>query len=321
MDRLSPPPPVATPYRVSTITAVGSVCSALDIRLVFRHVRVDGGADVRGSDRVMCARLGGETRGNADCDAGASAKKSRRKDSGKKPPPPSCFGNQVTLVMSVGGTRVNLKAFSNGRVQLTGVKAVALGLRAIEVLVAELKDICLASPDALAVDDASALQADDYRVCLINSDFDLGFQVKRDLLHGCLREMYPDTQVSYEPCIYQGLKIKFMWNNDPASPSTPRGQCTCARACETGQPRTCIGRGDGHARGQCRKVTVAVFQSGKVIITGAHTTEQIDDAYRFLVSDVVAGHADRFRRPATLPLVSKGHLRNNAEGGSSVLAA
>jgi TATA-box binding protein (TBP) (component of TFIID and TFIIIB) len=320
MDRLSPPPPVATPYRVSTITAVGSVCSALDIRLVFQHVRVDGGANVQGADRVMCARLGGETRGNADCDAnaGASAKKSRRKDSGKKPPPPSCFGNQVTLVMSVGGTRVNLKAFSNGRVQLTGVKAVALGLRAIDVLVAELKEICSASPDALAVADASVLHAADYRVCLINSDLDLGFQVKRDLLHGCLRDMYPDTQVSYEPCIYQGLKIKFMWNDDPASPSTPRGQCTCACAGETGQPRTCIGRGDGHTRGQCRKVTVAVFQSGKVIITGAHTTKQIDDAYRFLVSDVVACHADRFRRPATLPPVSKGHLRNNAE---SVLAA
>jgi TATA-box binding protein (TBP) (component of TFIID and TFIIIB) len=305
MDRSPPlPPTAATPYRVSTITAVGSVRSALDIRLVFQHVRVDKGGgrdgDVRRADRVMCARLGGETRGDADCDSiAASSVAKKARGGGKKPPQPSCFGNQVTLVMSVAGTRVNLKAFSNGRVQLTGVKAVALGLRAIEVLVAELKEICASSPDAPAVADASSLVAADFRVCLINSDLDLGFQVKRDLLHGCLREMYPDTQVSYEPCIYQGLKIKFMWNDDPASPSTPRGQCTCA--CETGQQKTCIGRGDGHARGQCRKVTVAVFQSGKVIITGAHTTGQIDDAYRFLVSDVVAGHACRFRRPTTTP--------------------
>jgi TATA-box binding protein (TBP) (component of TFIID and TFIIIB) len=263
------------PYRVSTITAVGGVGSALDIRAVFDQIRVDRSPDFSG-DRVLCARLGDETRGDDDCD-----RASRRR---RTPKTATQFGNQVTLVLSVGGTRANLKAFSNGRVQLTGVKSVGLGLDAVGLVVRELR-VC---PGAAA--DVTALRVDDYRVCLINSDFDLGFEVKRDLLHRCLKKHFPETLCSYEPCIYQGLKIKFMWNDSPDAKSSETGVCEC------GGDRPCLGRGRGHARGDCRKVTVAVFQSGKVIITGAHTNEQIADAHRFLVGRLAAEHAAEFTR-------------------------
>ena len=32
----------------------------------------------------------------------------------------------------------------------------------------------------------------------------------------------------------------------------------------------------------CRKITISIFQSGKIIITGAREQTQIDDAYHFI---------------------------------------
>jgi hypothetical protein len=111
-----------------------------------------------------------------------------------------------------------------------------------------------------------------------------------------MRLNYPETLCSYEPCIYQGLKIKFMWNDSEGAPSTPQGVCMCGEA--DGSGRLCLGRGTGHRPRDCRKITIAVFQSGKVIVTGAHTLEQVADAYRFLIDDVIAGHVEEFRMPA-----------------------
>jgi hypothetical protein len=179
-------------------------------------------------------------------------------------------------------------------VQLTGVKHVEKGRLAVEFVAEQMRAIEAAHPGALTAD-ASKLRAAGYRVCLINSDYDVGFRIKRDLLHRCLRQNYPDTLCAYEPCIYQGLKIKFMWNDAPEAASTPQGVCMCGEVDGTG--RTCIGRGFGHEPGDCRKVTVAVFQSGKVVVTGAHTLAQLNDAYRFFVGDVVANRSETFRMP------------------------
>ena len=144
----------------------------------------------------------------------------------------------------------------------------------------------------LVVGDLGELRARDYKVCLINSDFDLGFKVKRDLLLRCVRTHFPATVCSYEPCMYPGAKIKFMWNAG-VQPAQLAGACGCGSAC--------TGKGDGDGDGRCRKVTIAVFQSGKVVITGAHTEGQLMDAYRFLVDDVVAVHRSSFALSAPYP--------------------
>ena len=44
------------------------------------------------------------------------------------------------------------------------------------------------------------------------------------------------------------------------------------------------GKGSGCGDGQCKKVTIAVFKSGKVIITGGRNKEQINESYRFITN-------------------------------------
>jgi TATA-box binding protein (TBP) (component of TFIID and TFIIIB) len=275
-------------FRVSTITAVGDVGSTLSLVQIFKHIPLDR-PEGSGTSFVS-VKMGNLTRSWIDdvpihsddpvanviepelrlCglelteDDAMSRCTSKSRDH---------FGNQVTLVVSIEGTRINLKAFKNGRVQLTGVKQIDQGFRAIEHLVTVVKksehvgDIC-ADPDKLS--------AGGYRVCMINSDLDLGFPVKRDRLFSFVRESYPDILCTYEPCNYHGVKFKYMWNS---AVNEMEGVCRCGSG-------ICAGNSDGSEEGKCRKVTVAVFQSGKVIATGAQTMKQLEDALRFLVKDV-----------------------------------
>jgi TATA-box binding protein (TBP) (component of TFIID and TFIIIB) len=197
------------------------------------------------------------------------------------------FDNQVTVLFRLvpANVTMNIKVFKNGKVQLTGVKRKEQGEEAVRHLVCALREMDAATPGVVL--DARLLEATGYRVCLINSDFHLGFELTRDKLFGCLRNAY-DTVCTYEPCIYPGVKIQYMWNTLPMT--SHEGVCCCTEPCS--------GKGDGMGDGKCRKITIAVFQSGSVIITGAHTLTQIDDAYRFIVGNVASTHFVEIRRPA-----------------------
>ena len=34
----------------------------------------------------------------------------------------------------------------------------------------------------------------------------------------------------------------------------------------------------------CRKITISIFQSGKIIITGARAIKQVDECYQFIIN-------------------------------------
>ena len=103
---------------------------------------------------------------------------------------------------------------------------------------------------------------------LINSDFDIKYSVNREILH---REIInKGLYSSYEPCMYPGVNIKYYFNNN----NDKCGICKCTEKCN--------GKGRGCGNGQCKRVTIAVFASGKIIITGGRSIEQLVDSYNFI---------------------------------------
>jgi TATA-box binding protein (TBP) (component of TFIID and TFIIIB) len=116
----------------------------------------------------------------------------------------------------------------------------------------------------------------DFRVCLINTDFAMPFEVNNRRLQQLIVKRYKNMCI-YEPCIYPGVKILFQWNRS----NEISGVCGCAQRCD----------GKGLA-GACKKVTIAVFQTGSVIITGATSMKQIDDAYNFTVDLLTSNRAN-----------------------------
>jgi len=256
------------PYRISTITAVANVAQNLDISHLFDNMPLSAVAGV-GGVTFMAMRLNGKERSDENGIV-SSLKKN--------------FGNQVTLLAKFNDKPTSIKLFTNGRVQMTGIRSIESGRVVLTALV-EWLNVNDTAPTPVVVDAAAALES--YRICMINSDCDIGMQVKRNALFQTMKDHYSHIMCSYEPCMYPGVKMKFMFNS---SHQDAAGACRCAHG------PSCKGKGDGggHDAG-CRKVTIAVFQSGKTIITGGISVAQVESAHRFLLEDLVPNHSHKFR--------------------------
>ena len=72
---------------------------------------------------------------------------------------------------------------------------------------------------------------------------------------------------------YFECRFKFYWNKTTIDTKN-KGICVCKK--------TCDGKGNGNGDGECKKITIATFQSGNIIITGARNNTQTRDAYDFI---------------------------------------
>lgn len=250
---------MATPYKISTITATASANSAIDIKLLYLHCDVNNNTSVivraeyidddknpvsRGIERPRKKRVN------------ATTKKRHR------------FDNQATFLVKPKGYIINTKVFKNGNIQMTGVKAHEDGVACVEAIVDSLKSLC-ASGISVAETPAQ-MECVNYRICMINSDFRVPFKIHNNALQTYLNEE-SDIISIYEPCIYPGVKILFYWN--PTKPCAD-GVCRCVPHCT-------------RKSGTCKKITIAVFQSGSVIITGATTIPMLNDAYAYISTSLL----------------------------------
>jgi len=160
---------------------------------------------------------------------------------------------------------VNVKLFNNGKIQMTGLKYEDHGSKVLQTLIPIIKDLDNKNENKIC--NHSDIIYSPMNIVLINSDFDIGYKVKRDILHKEIIDagMYS----SYEPCIYPGVNIKYFFNSNQGN-----GICKCMSMC--------TGKGDGCSDGGCKKITVAVFKSGKIIITGARSREHLELSYYFI---------------------------------------
>lgn len=186
------------------------------------------------------------------------------------------FFNQATLVIrkarSTGGWKeVNIKMFANGGIQMTGVPTSEFSQEAIQFVIKEIleKDptVFVGTPEMTK-----------FRVQLINSDYSINRQIYQEKLHKVLSNVY-NLFSSHESTIYQGVNTKYYYNKK-GNPLRP-GICECKLPC-TGQ-----GLGDGD--GQCKRITISPFSSGKIIITGAREMDQINEAYEFF-NEILKAH-------------------------------
>jgi TATA-box binding protein (TBP) (component of TFIID and TFIIIB) len=230
--------------RISTMTAICNISDEIDLKMCYDKLEIN--------DLIHFIEL----KGYPDKGFSKKSQKKKRKIKDKK-----VFYNQITLHV-FDKKVVNVKIFNNGRIQMTGLKFKEQGINVINKLIKEIKKYntneCIFSNE---------LKLSNYNIVLINSDFDIKYKVNRDLLHRDIIGL--GMYSSYEPTIYPGVNIKYYDNkiyND--------GICRCCNKCN--------GKGKGNGDGDCKKITIAVFNSGKIIITGGNSFEQVITSYNFI---------------------------------------
>jgi hypothetical protein len=241
------------------------------------------------------------------------------------------FFNQSTIILrrvfGSGWKEVNMKLFDNGGIQMTGVTSkdfatdsVAWLLKLILTLPISPFIVVLASdptkvggsvptvatvvapPDATTIAAAATVKSGrkpakpkpvkiiqassltpsitKVNVSLINTDYSLNRDIQQDTLHRLFIERY-NLFSMLEKTIYQGVNAKYFYNTN----NKGTGVCAC------GADSFCKGQGTGDGKGECKRITMSIFRTGKIIITGARTMEQIQEAYDFLNS-VFERHAN-----------------------------
>jgi len=179
-------------------------------------------------------------------------RKNKNKNSKKKPN--ECFHNQATLIIEVGNKKtINTKVFKNGAIQMTGCKS-------IEDLIISLKVLCQELQKKKAIYDKDLKQiirrpfvSDhgnvniesicNFKIRMINSNFHIDFLINRENLFELLKKK--NIQCIYEPCIHACVNIKYNYKNQDT-------------------------------------VSIFVFESGSIIITGAKNRQHIISAYEFI---------------------------------------
>ena len=144
--------------RVSTITSILQISTDLDLKKIYDLTPI--------TKYIPFIEYGSE-----NIPKGFSKKMLRKK---RKKTTKKIFYNQATLHVFHDGKIMNVKLFNNGKIQITGLKKEGQGPILIQNLIDYFYDISMFNKEV------KILKHD---LVLINSDFDLGFEIDREVLH------------------------------------------------------------------------------------------------------------------------------------------
>lgn len=329
-------PPEAGKLRISTTTMISSFNTNINLYVVDKYF-------IR--DEVITFMDNG----------GKPVKNSAIKKKNNRP-----FFNQATLLVKLNPLKkINVKIFSNGKIQMTGVKTKKDGMEALEYILNKIintegkiplsklfpRELLLMLMDELKIDkyipseyitdmkkilndkelkidklvekitlklfftdddyilkylnideivkkllekyngedimiyshsieDKKKIKITDINIVNIVSDFNTNFKIKREILYNIIRNKYQIVS-RFDPCIYPGVKNKFYYNNEYLDKEYP-GKCYCKGKC--------IGKGNGNGEGDCKKITISIFQSGSILITGAKKVDDIQYIRKFIIN-------------------------------------
>lgn len=279
-DTLSPAKMQIEPssYRISTITCNGCVGTKIDMTLFFEHVAISSPAEV--GSFIYCESRKDRSRGEKP-----KMKKTLKTEESGGGNIKKSFDNQVTVIYKFRDNyHPNIKVFRNGNIQMTGVRLIEDGERVVGIIADELRRIHREGVPNI-VENIDDVVPSDFKVRMINSNFSIPYSVRRKDLHRLLISSEYNNNCIFQGTTYPGVKLYFYWN--AAKNGYQDGICRCSDPC--------FGKGTGNGNGECKKVTVAIFESGNVLITGANTVQQIDDAYAFITM-VLVKHVNILRK-------------------------
>jgi len=186
--------------------------------------------------------------------------------------PKSAFYNCVVIIFRVehldGFKEVHVKLFNTGKIEIPGVQSSELFDRTIGLILKTLRP--LMGDDVVVFDKVETI--------LINSNFNCGFYINREMLSSILTYKYNIRSI-YDPCSYPGIQCKFYYNPlVPDDEQTGRDNPT-VRDDVTEVPARLIG------------VSFMIFRTGSVLIVGKCEENVIRVIYQFLKKMLVVEYS------------------------------
>ncbi len=280
-----------TPYRVSTITCNADIGNDinLDLSLLFENLRIG----TEEGEFIWIQYLNE----NNEYNRGVYPK--RRRKTKNEPVKKTRFDNQITTIYKLRTDYIpNVKIFKNGNIQLTGIKDINDTKIIVEQVIENIKRIFndgkrIFITNYNDLNPIERLFYNNFKIRMINTDFKIytdellenKFNIRRKELHNLLISDKYNNKSSFQPGIYQGVKLEYFWNTDYKDNN---GICKCTK--------NCFGKNCGTGDGNCKKVTIAIFESGSILITGGITFQQVEDAYKY-ICNIINDNKKTIKKP------------------------
>ena len=187
------------------------------------------------------------------------------------------FYNCATINLVINNTKdCNIKIFNNGKLQMTGIPKEEIGIEVCESLCKNIKLLIqskeIENKNPLVVD-LKRLCLKSYNTVMMNTCYEIGHMIDRETLFKYLLNTYKLNAI-FDSEGYPGVRIEYYYNINNINTEF-EGRCICTE--------TCKGKGKGNGDKDCRKISVAIFQSGSAIIAGGCSKpEPIYAAYNFV---------------------------------------
>jgi len=281
-----------TPYKVSTITCNANIGVDISINLSILYDKIE--PKNKNNEIVWIQNL----KDNNEYIKGIYPKKIRKSKKNLKKK--NRFDNQITIIYKIDDKYMpNIKVFKNGNIQLTGIKNIKDTEIIANKLINTINKIYSINKE---IDNnyednknnfLNNLYYNNFKIRMINTDFKSycdknminKFNIRRKELHNLLISDKYNNRCSFQPGIYQGVKLEYYYNDKINN----NGICLC----------------DFHSFNKnkninnCKKVTIAIFESGSILITGGITFEQVNEAYKY-ITNILKENYEIIYRPELL---------------------
>jgi len=167
----------------------------------------------------------------------------------------NCF--VIILRMKVEQTfkEFHVKVFNTGKLEIPGVQSEPIFQVLLEEVIKTLQPY---------IDDGLGYKPNTNETVLINSNFNCGFFINREILSDLLKFKYK-IQAMYDPCSYPGIQCKFYYNPD----------VSIQNGCQISEENKKLYK-------NIQEVSFMIFRTGSVLIVGKCDENVLIVIYEFL---------------------------------------
>ena len=182
----------------------------------------------------------------------------------------NCFVIIIRIKINAVFREFHIKVFNTGKLEIPGVQSDEM----FEIVLQNI--IIILQPHVSA--QISYKQTSD--TVLINSNFNCGFYINREVLYDILKFKY-NIQAIYDPCSYPGIQCKFYYNND-LQPDMQNGMQLSADNTKNMKDKKEKAKANALANINVVEVSFMIFRTGSVLIVGMCEENVLNDIYAFL---------------------------------------
>ena len=167
----------------------------------------------------------------------------------------NCFVMIVRILVDQTYKEFHVKIFNTGKIEIPGIQSETVFQMLLKLVITILQPHI---PEQLEYNTNSE------ETVLINSNFNCGFFINREILYDTLKFKY-NIQSIYDPCSYPGIQCKFYYNPDLEN------QIGCQ-----------ISEEDKKKYKNMKEVSFMIFRTGSVLIVGRCDESVLMIIYEFL---------------------------------------